>query len=72
MNIPSSASIKHDPIQVSHTHDSIPVATNFEVANAGAEHADGPSDDPIASHQLATGANDGNAAQAAAAVYVFA
>ncbi|RMZ12238.1 hypothetical protein D0860_03050 [Hortaea werneckii] len=64
----SSASIKHNPIQVSHTHDSIPVATNFEVASPGGEHADGPSDDPIASHQLATGANDGNAAQAAAAV----
>ncbi|RMY85369.1 hypothetical protein D0864_07323 [Hortaea werneckii] len=68
MNIPSSASIKHDPIQVSHTHDSMPVATNFIVASPDGEHADAPSDDPVANCRLATGANDGNAAQAAAAV----
>ncbi|KAI7287274.1 hypothetical protein KC345_g609 [Hortaea werneckii] len=68
MNIPSSASIKHDPIQASHTRDSIPLAITFKIASTGGEHADGPSNDPIASHQLATGANDGNAAQATAAV----
>ncbi|KAI6793538.1 hypothetical protein KC361_g6101 [Hortaea werneckii] len=68
MNIASSASIKHEPIQASHTHDSIPVATNLQVASTGGEHADAPPDDPVASHRLATGANDGNAAQAAAAV----
>ncbi|KAI6855224.1 hypothetical protein KC323_g8449 [Hortaea werneckii] len=67
MNIPSSASIKHDPIQASYTHDSIPVATDFIVASPGGEHADAPSDDPVASHRFATGANDGKA-QAAAAV----
>ncbi|KAI7493516.1 hypothetical protein KC367_g8577 [Hortaea werneckii] len=67
MNIASSASIKHEPIQASHTRDSIPVATNLQVASTGGEHADAPHD-PVASHRLATGANDGNAAQAAAAV----
>ncbi|RMY01034.1 hypothetical protein D0867_11531 [Hortaea werneckii] len=68
MNISSSASNEHATTQASHALDSLPVATNFNLANIGCEHADGPSDYPIASHQLATGANDGNAAQAAAAV----
>ncbi|KAI6911727.1 hypothetical protein KC318_g6260 [Hortaea werneckii] len=66
MNISSSASNEHATTQASHALDSFPVATDFQVASADCEHADGPSDDPIASHQLATGANDGNAAQAAA------
>ncbi|KAI7240982.1 hypothetical protein KC330_g892 [Hortaea werneckii] len=68
MNISARASNEHATTQASHAHDSIPVSTNFDVASIDCEHADGPSDDPIASHQLATGANDGNAAQAAAAV----
>ncbi|KAI7538087.1 hypothetical protein KC331_g10561 [Hortaea werneckii] len=66
MNISSSASNEHATTQASHALDSFPVATDFQVASADCEHADGPSDDPLASHQLATGANDGNAAQAAA------
>ncbi|KAI7350619.1 hypothetical protein KC354_g12763 [Hortaea werneckii] len=68
MNISSSASNEHASTQASHALDSLPVATNFDLANIDCEHADGPSDYPIVSHQLATGANDGNAAQAAAAV----
>ncbi|KAI7160679.1 hypothetical protein KC352_g26932, partial [Hortaea werneckii] len=44
------------------------IATNFIVASPDGEHADAPSDDPVANCRLATGANDGNAAQAAAAV----
>ncbi|KAI7213630.1 hypothetical protein KC333_g6460 [Hortaea werneckii] len=68
MNISARASNEHATTQASHPHDSNPVSTNSDVASIDCEHADGLSDDPIASHQLATGANDGNAAQATAAV----
>ncbi|KAI7216546.1 hypothetical protein KC333_g4773 [Hortaea werneckii] len=70
MKISSSASNEHATTQASHAHDSMPVATNFEVPSTDCEHADGSSDGHFATHQLATGANDGNAAQAAAAVSV--
>ena len=70
--VSSRASTEHATTQASHAHDSIPVATNIQVASTEREHVDGPFDDPIASHHFATGADDGNAAQAAAAVYVFA
>ncbi|GAB1739307.1 hypothetical protein NU219Hw_g4051t1 [Hortaea werneckii] len=52
MNISPDASNEHATTPAPHAHDSVSFATNFEVV----------------SHQLATGANDGNAAQAAAAV----